>query len=111
MPLRLNEDILTEEELQNEMDKKAEERETVLLATTDLFTDAGFEKGVTANYITFSQESEIYKALFSIDITTFNYKCYVTTENSNYNKTGSMSGIESAAHKFLEEVADCSEME
>lgn len=111
MALRLNEDILTEEELQNEMDAKAEERERVLLFATDLFHDAGFEKEVTANYITFTQESDTYKALFSIDTTSFNYKCYVTTDNSNYNKTGSMSGIESAAHKFLEEVADCSEVE
>ena len=111
MALRLNEDILTEEELENEMDKKAEEREEVLLAATDLFDDAGFEKEATANYITFTQESNTYKALFSIDTTTFNYKCYVTTDNSNYNKTGSMNGIESAAHKFLEEVADCSEVD
>lgn len=111
MPLRLNEDILTEEELENEMNKKTEEREHILLFANDLFTDAGFEKEATANYITFTQESDTYKALFSIDTTTFNYKCYVTTEESNYNKTGSMSGIESAAHKFLEEVADCSEVE
>ena len=111
MALRLNEDILTEEELENAMDQKAEERERILLFANDLFGDAGFEKEVTANYITFTQESDTYKALFSIDTTTFNYKCYVTTEESNYNKTGAMSAIESAAHKFLEEVADCSEVE
>lgn len=107
----LNEEILTEDELESEMDKKAEEREKILLSLADLFHDAGFKNESSPNYISFMQETNKYKALFSVNTSTFNYKCYLTTENSNYNKSGSMYGIESAAYKFLEEVADCSEVD
>lgn len=105
----LLEDILTEEELEKEMDRKAEEREKVLLFTADVFHDAGFKEKVTSNYITYVQEDESYKASFSIDTSTFNYSCYLTVEGVDsytYSAKGVISGIEEAATKFLEAVAE-----
>ena len=110
----IKEELLTEEELEKEMDRKAEEIEKVLLFANDIFHDAKFEKDTTANHIAYTQEGKDYKAMFSIDTTSFNYKCYVTTEGDNsstYSAHGVMSGIEDAVHKFLEAVADVSDYE
>lgn len=105
--------ILTEEEIQQEMDAKAKAREKVLLYTADILHDAGFETTTNANTINYEQSGENYKALFSIDTTTFNYKCYVTVETedneSTYSAKGTMEQIESAVPKFLSAVADISE--
>lgn len=112
MNFKLYEEMLTEEELEQEMNNKAKEREKVLLYTADMFNDAGFEKNTTANYISYSQSGDNYNALFSIDTTSFNYSCYVTTEGDNtstYSARGIISGIEEAVIKFLEAVADVSE--
>ena len=106
--------ILTEEELQQEMDKKAEEREKALLYASQVLHDAGFKTLTTANNINYEQEGENYRALFSIDTTTFNYKCYVTVESedneSTYSAKGTIDQIENAVTKFLSEVADVSEI-
>lgn len=111
--MRLYEEILTEEELEKEMDAKAEAREKVLLYTADMLHDAGFENTTNANTINYEQSGENYKALFSIDTTTFNYKCYVTVENeessSTYSAHGTIEQVEEALPKFLSAVADVSE--
>lgn len=106
--------ILTEEELQKEMDAKAEAREKALLYTADILHDAGFETTTNANTINYEQSGETYKALFSIDTTSFNYKCYVTVETkdneSTYSAKGTIEQIEDAVPKFLSAVADASEI-
>lgn len=106
--------ILTEEELQQEMDAKAEQREKALLYASDVLHDAGFETTSNVNSIDYIQDGENYKALFSIDTTTFNYKCYVTVETedneSTYSAKGTIEQIESAVTKFLSAVADVSEV-
>ena len=110
---RLLEDILTEEEMEQEMDAKAEERERALLFCNDIFIDAGFSPSSDANNITYTKEDKGYKALFNIDATTFNYSCYITTEGDNsstYSAKGVISGIEDAVYKFLSSMSDIVEV-
>lgn len=102
--------ILTEEDLQQQMDAKAEAREKALLYTSDMLTDAGFKTTTNANTINYEQEGDNYYSLFSIDTTTFNYKCYISTKKeeneSTYSSKGTIEQIEDAVTKFLSAAAD-----
>lgn len=94
----------TLEDLETELKEEAAEQEAILNAVTELFTNAGFERFDRKNNYNFETSASHFKALFSIDNTTYNYTGYVTQEGSNsasYSVKGDQSGIESAAEKFL----------
>lgn len=98
-------EILTLEDLEINMDEKAEKQKSVKDELTELFTDAGFVIEQHPNTIAFESSIEDAKALFSVDNSTFNYKSYISVEGeneTNYSTKGNIDGVVDAAIKFIE---------
>lgn len=103
-------DIISPEEALLE---KKSEQQAVLSEVESLFEDAGFIQKENQNTISFQSSTNDIKALFSIDNTTYNYECYITTEgenSSNYSAKGNIDGLVDAAFKFVEQCADVFDM-
>lgn len=102
-------DILPQAELEDALLEKQSIRREVLSEVSSLFDDAGFVKKEKQNTIFFQTSTKRTKALFSIDNTTYNYECYITTggdNSSSYSAKGGIDDLADAAIKFVEQYAD-----
>lgn len=95
------------EELQEDLQEVQAEKDAIVAELDELFGDAGFKKLDKMNNISYQLTKKEFKAQFSIEDTSFNYSCYITTDGDNsfnYTAKGTMDGITKAAYKFLEEL-------
>ena len=102
-------EILTLDDLEMNMDEKAEKQKQITDELTNLFTDAGFVIEHNPNTIAFESSIKDAKALFSVDNSTFNYKSYISVEGeneTNYSTRGNIDGVVDAAIKFIEQWAE-----
>ena len=97
------------EELQEDLQQEQDEKDAIITELDSLFSDAGFRKLDKMNNICYQQTKGDYKAQFSIEDTSFNYSCYITTTGDNainYTAKGTMDGILKSAYKFIAELND-----
>lgn len=102
-------EIKSLEELQEDLQEEQAEKDAIIDEIDSLFDDAGFRKLDKMNNICYQQTKSSYKAQFSIEDTSFNYSCYITTSGDNainYTAKGTMDGIVKAAYKFIAELND-----
>lgn len=102
-------DIKSIEELQEDLQEEQAEKDAIIDELDSLFDDAGFRKLDKMNNICYQQTKSEYKAQFSIEDTSFNYSCYISTNGDNaisYTAKGTMDGIVKAAYKFVAELND-----
>lgn len=99
--------LKTLEELQEDLQSVQAEKDAIISELDELFKDAGFKKIDKMNNISYQLTEFEFKAQFSIEDSTFNFSCYITTEGDNsfnYTAKGTMMNVVNGAHKFLEEL-------
>ncbi len=102
-------EIKSLEELQEDLQEEQAEKDAIIAELDSLFDDAGFRKLDKMNNICYQQTKSSYKAQFSVEDTSFNYSCYITTNGDNainYTAKGTQDGMVKAAYKFISELND-----
>lgn len=101
--------IISLEELEEDLKEEQAENNAVLTELEDLFADSDFERVDDMNHISFQASSGDIKAQFSLDNSEFTFTCYISEvdDNSfNYSRKGTKHQAVAAAEKFLAEYDD-----
>lgn len=101
----MNDGIISLAQLEEDLQEREEERNSIIAELDSMFEEAEFMKAEKLNTISYGKNGETYKAMFSIDNTTYNYTCYISDETgeeeTNFSLKGPQSGIISGAQKFI----------
>ena len=97
-------DRITLEELIEDLDDKKRAQDELIAELDELFKDTNMLKDESNNFFNWGYGDKDTKAMFSVDNTSYNFKCYISAGDeetgSNYSAKGTMSDAYDGAVKF-----------
>lgn len=106
----MQESKLTTEEVEFNVNQKKQAQKELIAQLDDLFQSAGLLKAEKLNNISYGYSDADIRALFSVDNSTLDASCYISSTdkilNINYNDSCDMDDLVDCAYRFLEELND-----
>lgn len=104
------EERITLEELIEDLDEKKQAQDELIAELDELFADTNMLKDESDNFFNWGYGDKDTKAMFSVDNTSYNFKCYISSgddeSGSNYSAKGTMNNAYDGAVKFLQAADD-----
>ena len=104
------EERISLEELIEDLDEKKQAQDELIAELDELFADTNMLKDESDNFFNWGYGDKNMKVMFSVDNTSYAFKCYASSGDddtgSNYSAKGPMSSAYDGAVKFLQAVED-----
>lgn len=104
------EERISLEELIEDLDEKKQAQDELIAELDELFADTNMLKDESDNFFNWGYGDKNMKVMFSVDNTSYAFKCYASSgdddNGSNYSAKGPMSSVYDGAIKFLQAVED-----
>lgn len=101
---------ITLEELIVDLDEKKQAQDELIAKLDELFADTDMLKDESDNFFNWGYGDTDTKAMFSVDNTSYNFKCYISSgddeSGSTYSAKGTMDNAYDGAVKFLQAADD-----